>query len=88
MNYTLIYDKKFVKRYAKLSKPERAQVDGKLAILSKNPNHPSLRTKRVQGSQSLFEASVNMDIRIIWFYEDDKLIVLLDVGHHDLLRGY
>jgi len=27
-----------------------------------------------------------MDIRIIWFYESDELIVLVDIGHHDLLK--
>ena len=29
--------------------------------------------------------SVNMGIRIIWFYEGDEIIMLLDVGHHDIL---
>ena len=33
----------------------------------------------------LFECSVNLDIRIIWFYEGEQLILLLDVGHHDML---
>ena len=36
----------------------------------------------------LFECSVNMDIRIIWYYEDGVMIILLDVGHHDILRQY
>ncbi len=50
--------------------------------------HPSLRTKRIQGIKDLFECSVNMDIRIIWYYEGDKLIILVDVGHHDILDQY
>jgi len=29
-----------------------------------------------------------MDIRIIWYYEGDKLIILVDVGHHDILDQY
>jgi hypothetical protein len=29
-----------------------------------------------------------MDIRVIWYYEGDKLIFLLDVGHHDILNQY
>ncbi len=29
-----------------------------------------------------------MDIRIIWYYESDKLIILIDVGHHDILDQY
>ncbi|MCM1125331.1 MAG: hypothetical protein NC429_02560 [Lachnospiraceae bacterium] len=45
-------------------------------------------TKRIQGTKDLFECSVNMDIRIIWYYEDDKLIILVDVGRHDILDQY
>ena len=67
---------------------EKKQIKAKVGILSQNPLHPSLRTKRIQGTDNLFECSVNMDIRIIWYYEDDKLIMLLDVGHHDILNSY
>ena len=64
---------------------EKKQVKLKVEILSENPLHPSLRTKRIQGTDDLFECSVNMDIRIIWYYEGDELIMLLDIGHHDIL---
>jgi mRNA-degrading endonuclease YafQ of YafQ-DinJ toxin-antitoxin module len=86
--FTLTLGKRFVRHYAKLSAVERKQVDAKLIILTDDPYHPSLRTKRIQGSDGLFEASVNMDIRIVWYYEGDKLILLLDVGHHDVLGQY
>ncbi len=36
----------------------------------------------------LFEFSVNMDIRVIWFYEGEALVALVDIGHHDILRKY
>ena len=49
---------------------------------------PSLRTKRIQGTIDLFECSVNMGIRIIWFYEGNVMIILVDVGHHDILDQY
>lgn len=29
-----------------------------------------------------------MDIRIIWYFECDKLIILLDIGHHDILKKF
>lgn len=29
-----------------------------------------------------------MDIRVIWFYEGDALVALIDIGHHDILKGY
>jgi len=64
---------------------QKKQIKAKVEMLSENPLHPSLRTKRIQGTGDLFECSVNMDIRIIWYYESDQLIMLLDVGHHDIL---
>ena len=41
---------------------------------------------KIQGIDGLFECSVNMDIRILWKYEDGKIILLLEIGHHDILR--
>ena len=88
MAYKITYTKRFQKHYKKLTQTEMKQIKTKVDILSVNPLHPSLRTKRIQGTDSLFECSVNMDIRIIWYYEDDELIMLLDVGHHDILSKF
>jgi mRNA interferase RelE/StbE len=54
----------------------------KLDLLADNPKHPSLRTKKIKGSGGIFEASINMDIRMTWeFYEDG--ILLRNIGKHD-----
>ena len=42
--------------------PEQKAVAQKLKILTENPFYPSLRTKKVQGLDNVFEMSVNMDI--------------------------
>lgn len=84
MSYRLQLEKSFEKHYAKLSAKERGMVDGKLRLLAENPWHPSLRTKRIQGT-SEFEVSVNMDIRMAIAFEGDRLIIMLDVDHHDKL---
>jgi mRNA-degrading endonuclease RelE of RelBE toxin-antitoxin system len=88
MVYRLVPSARFQKHYKSFSAPEKKQVAKTLALLAENPIHPSLRAKRIQGSENLFEASVNMDIRIIWYYEGDQIIVLLDVGHHNILRRF
>jgi mRNA-degrading endonuclease YafQ of YafQ-DinJ toxin-antitoxin module len=51
-------------------------------------NHPSLRNKKIKGHKDLYESSLNMDIRIIWYYENQIIIVLIDIGHHDILKRY
>ena len=44
--------------------------------------------KRIQGTGDLFEFSVNMDVRVIWQYDGDTIILLLDIGHHDILNQF
>lgn len=88
MSYVFTYTPRFKKHFKNLSSKEKIQVMAKLELLAENPSHPSLRAKRVQGTIDLFECSVNMDIRIIWYYEGDKMIIVLDVGHHDILDSY
>ena len=80
--YKLKYTKEFEKILKKLSAIEQKAVTQKLKLLVQNPFYPSLRTKNVQGLSGVFEMSVNMDIRILWKYEDGIIILLIDVGHH------
>lgn len=86
--YKITYTEKFKKHYKKFHPNEKKQIKNKIKILAKNPMHPSLRSKRIQGTRHLFESSVNMDIRIIWYYENDLIIILADLGHHDILNKY
>lgn len=88
MSYKITYSKAFQKHYKKLSDIEKKQTKNKLKLFIEDPIHPSLRTKKIQGADGIWESSVNMDIRIIWFYENNELIVLLDIGHHDILNKF
>lgn len=85
--YKLKYTKAFEKDLKSLSAVEQKAVAQKLKILAENPFYPSLRTKKVQGLNNVFEMSVNMDIRILWQYENGVIILLLDVGHHKDILG-
>ena len=85
MSYKIVVAKSFEMGLKKLSKDEQKMVFKKVQILAANPFYPSLRTKKIQGIENLFECSVNMDIRIIWQYRDGTIILLLEVGHHDIL---
>jgi len=85
--YKLKYTKDFEKSLKALTAQEQKMVFNKLKILVQNPFYPSLRTKKVQGIDGVFEMSVNMDIRILWKYENGVIILLLDVGHHKDMLG-
>ena len=88
MAYQLTFTDRFQKHFRTLTEQEKKQLRQKLELLVENPLHPSLRTKRIQGTADLFEFSVNMSIRVIWFYENNRMIILVDVGHHDILKKY
>lgn len=85
--YELKYTNDFARDLQRLTKAEQKQVASKLKLLVQDPFYPSLRTKKVQGLDGIFEMSVNMDIRILWRYENGVIILLLDVGHHKKMLG-
>lgn len=85
--YKLKYTKEFEKDLKRLSRAEQLLTAKKLKLLAENPFYPSLRTKKVQGFNDVFEMSVNMDIRILWRYENGVIILLLDIGHHKDILG-
>lgn len=84
--YNIAYTERFLKSFKKLTSKEQDAFQTKMKIFIENHLHPSLRTKKIHSHTDLYESSINMDIRIIWFYESDELIVLVDIGHHDLLK--
>ena len=88
MAYKITFTKRFVKNVKRLSAAERTQLKKKLELLMQDPLYPSLRTKRIQGTTDLFEFSVNMDVRVIWQYDGATIILLLDIGHHDILNQF
>jgi mRNA-degrading endonuclease YafQ of YafQ-DinJ toxin-antitoxin module len=77
-----IFSNRFKKEYQKLSQEEKTALQNKLRIMAQNPFHPSLRSKKIQGKEGIFECSINMEIRMTWQYEGDK-IFLRAIGAHD-----
>jgi mRNA-degrading endonuclease RelE of RelBE toxin-antitoxin system len=86
-NYAVLFTDNFMNEFDKLPDNYQKLVLKKIELLAVDPRYPSLRTQKIGG---VFESSVTMDIRIIWKVdiENNKIIVLLDLGHHDLLRKY
>lgn len=75
----------FKKEYEKLEVLLKDAVDKKLILLLKNPRHPSLRFKKVQGHTGIWEISITMHYRLLLLIENDCYI-LLRIGTHDILN--
>ena len=56
MAFEFTFTARFQKNFKKLTEQEKKQLKKKLILLAENPSHPSLRTKRIQGTSDLFES--------------------------------
>lgn len=78
---------RFVKELQKLLKKwilTANQLDKFLLLIESNPQHSSLRTKKIQGTDEIFEASITMGIRVTFQYIKPNTIYLRNVGEHDI----
>ncbi len=81
----LIRTQRFVEDYRKLAAQIQKQTDRKLRYLAQNVGHPSLRVKRVRNYDEVYEASINMDYRLLFLMTSEGY-VLLRIGRHDILE--
>ena len=86
MSYEITFSGRFKKSVSRLQGDEKKIFYEKLSLFIENHKHPSLRSKKIKGSKILFESSINMSIHVIWTYQDENLIIMLDIGHHDILK--
>ena len=78
--------KHFKKSYQKLVPVVQERVDKALMLLVMNVRHPSLRVKKIQGTDDIYELRVTRNYRISFEIEEDGYF-LRKVGKHDeLLR--
>jgi mRNA interferase RelE/StbE len=78
----LQYTHRFQRAYNDLTDDDAERVKKALRLLVENPRHPSLRVKRIQGTDHIWEASASLSIRLTFEMQGD-LIVLRNVGAHD-----
>ena len=78
------FTKKFKKEYQTLPKEIQANFDRKLSLFLENMFHPSIRTKRIQGTKNRWEGSITMNYRFTVELNGRKAI-FRTVGTHDIL---
>lgn len=73
----------FKKCYKKLPTEIKEITSEKLALMSRFPEkHPSLRIKKVKGTDLIWEASITMNYRVTFQLAGDT-ILLRKIGKHD-----
>ena len=74
----------FLKDYRCLSAEIQKHVDKQILLLAKNPRYPSLKMKKLKGTDK-FEIRITKGYRMTLRY-DGETLELRRVGTHDLLR--
>jgi len=78
----LILTNRFQKAYQSLTADEPGRVQKAIRLMPGDLRHPSLRLKRIKGTQGIWEARASKSLRITFETEGDALI-LRNVGHYD-----
>jgi len=79
------FSKRFRKAYQKLPSTIQKAFNDKLVLLLNDFLHPSLRIKRIQGTQNKWEGSVTMKYRFT-FEIQENTIIFRAIGTHDILK--
>jgi len=82
------YKPKFKKQYAKLPTAMRSQFKERLKLLLDDPTHPQLRIHALRGKYAGYlSMNVSGDIRAVYKYDGDSIIIFFFIGTHSQLYG-
>ncbi len=72
----------FKKAWRELSEEQKALARKAIENLLKDIKYPALRVKKIKGTKDIWEARVNISIRLT-FQIETELIILRNIGKHD-----
>jgi len=78
--------RKFDKQFKQLDANTSKQAEKAIELFISDSSHPSLRYKKIQGTDNFYEISVNMSIRVIievTSENNDQINTLYIIGTHD-----
>ena len=78
-------EKQFERDFDVLPERIKRQAATKFAIFVKNPRHPSLKTKKMEGQGDIWEGRISGDYRFTFKIEGD-LCKLRRIGTHEIYR--
>jgi mRNA-degrading endonuclease RelE of RelBE toxin-antitoxin system len=78
--------KTFKKAYLKLPATVQDKVDKQLEILARDFRHPSLHTKKIKGTDGIWEVRVDDFYRLTFDVEGDAIYLRVVGNNDDVLR--
>jgi mRNA-degrading endonuclease RelE of RelBE toxin-antitoxin system len=83
--YKFVWLPRFKRDYKKLTPQSKKRINHALLQMERDLEHPSLETKKLKGTNSIWEARASKSLRIT-FNLKGKLIILRTVGEHKVLN--
>lgn len=77
----------FKKAWKQLTEREKALARKAIENLLADIRYPSLRVKKINGAESIWEARINLSLRMTFQIDGDSAIILRNVGQHDETLG-
>jgi mRNA-degrading endonuclease RelE of RelBE toxin-antitoxin system len=81
----VVYLRPFAKQYKKLPVSVREKFDRQLRRLVKDPQHPSLRARKMVNREEVWEARIDIQYRFTFQFNGED-IVLRSIGTHEIYR--
>ena len=78
----ILFTEQFEQAYEKLTKAEKRSVRKAITLLGDNPKYPSLRVKKMESKQNIWEARPSKRLRMT-FEIVGETIFMRNVGEHD-----
>jgi mRNA-degrading endonuclease RelE of RelBE toxin-antitoxin system len=78
----LIFTNRFKKAYRRLPQDIQSKVKKAIRLLDEDPRHPSLRVKRIQGTDKVYEGRIARKYRFSFEFEGE-VRMLRNVDTHD-----
>jgi mRNA-degrading endonuclease RelE of RelBE toxin-antitoxin system len=75
----------FQKDYPSLPREIQKQFHKAIRLFEANPRHPSLRVKKIAGTDGIWEARVTQSYRFTFNWEA-SVVTLRRIGTHDILQ--
>ena len=78
----ILFTEQFEQAYERLTSAEKRSIRKALTLLGDNPEHPSLRIKKMEGRKNIWEARPSKRLRMT-FEMAGEIIFMRNVGEHD-----
>jgi addiction module RelE/StbE family toxin len=81
------YKPTFLRSFKKLDSQLQDEVEEKIVLFRDSAQHKKLRVHKLHGKlRGCYSFSVNYAWRIVFEYESEQVVILLDVGNHDMYK--